>query len=99
MHPETQTVPEVRAIREALGAVAIGTPASYWLAADTRGDWHVRREGDAGDQRFVSEEDALRFARLAVVRCASYRLHIRHRDGSVVDELFNWPPTRNEPRT
>lgn len=68
--------PAVATIREALGAIAVAPPAVYWLHADPKGDWWVRRDGDADGLRFASRERALAFVRLAVVRCASYRLHL-----------------------
>jgi hypothetical protein len=76
--------PAVTAIREALGAVAVGEPATYWLYADAAGDWCVRREGSSQPQRFETREQALAFARLAVVRCASYCLHLQGTDGPEV---------------
>ncbi len=68
---ENHEDPAVTAIREALGAVAVGEPATYWLYADAAGDWCVRREGSSEPQRFESREQALAFVRLAVARCAS----------------------------
>jgi Uncharacterized protein conserved in bacteria (DUF2188) len=80
--------PAVTAIREALGAVAVGEPATYWLYADAAGDWCVRREGSSQPQRFETREQALAFARLAVVRCASYCLHLQGTDGRIARRFF-----------
>ena len=88
----------MRTIREALGAIAIGEPAAYRLTADARGEWHVRRDGDSDERRFATKEEALRFARLAVARCASYCLRIKHKDGGIVKEFFNWPPPPDQCR-
>ena len=88
---ENSKAPEVAAIREALGAIAAGEPAAYRLYAGPLGDWYVRREADAAEHRFASREEALAFARLAVVRCSSYCLYIQDGDGRVRPEAFNWP--------
>jgi len=71
----------VAAIREALGAVAVGEPAAYWLYADGAGEWCVHREGGSDPQRFANRDEALAFARLAVARCSSYRLYLQETDG------------------
>lgn len=80
--------PVVAAIREGLGAIAVGEPATYWLYADGAGEWCVRREGDADPRRFASREEALAFARLAVVRCTSYCLYLQGADGRFRQRLF-----------
>jgi hypothetical protein len=84
-HPED---PEVAAIREALGAIAAAPPATYWLYTDAEGDWCVRREGHPDVQRFASRDEALVFVRLAVVRCTSYCLYLRGRDGHIARRSF-----------
>ena len=73
---ERREDPAVATIREALGAIAVAQPAIYWLHADSTDDWWVRRAGDADGLRFASKERALAHVRLAVVRCASYRLYL-----------------------
>jgi len=85
---ENHEDPAVTAIREALGAVAVGEPAAYRLYADAAGDWCVRREGSSEPQRFETREQALAFARLAVVRCASYCLHLQGADGRIAQRFF-----------
>ena len=80
--------PVVAAIRESIGAIAVGEPATYWLYADDAGEWCVRREGDTDPRRFPSRKEALTFARLAVVRCASYCLHLQGADGRFSRRLF-----------
>jgi hypothetical protein len=91
---ENQKAPEVAAIRDALGAIAIGEPAAYRLYTDPQGEWCVRREGGPQGDRFASREEALAFARLAVARCASYCLHLQGSDGRITREFFNWFPHR-----
>ncbi|HUL07918.1 MAG TPA: hypothetical protein VLV76_16480 [Candidatus Acidoferrum sp.] len=80
--------PVVAAIREGLGAIAIGEPAIYWIYAVSGGEWCVRREGDADHRHFASREEALAFARLSVVRCASYCLYLQGVDGRFRQRLF-----------
>src|SRR5262245_11760415 len=69
--------PVVTAIREALGAVAVGEPTTYWLYAEGAGEWCVRREGSSAPERFANRDEALAFARLAVARCSSYCLYLQ----------------------
>lgn len=85
---EGQEDPEVTAIREALGAVAVAEPAAYSLHTDAQGNWCVRRDGDAEARRFASREEALVFVRLAVVRCASYRLSLQGSDCRITRREF-----------
>ena len=89
---ENRKAPEVAAIRDALGAIAVSEPAVYQLYADAQGAWCVRREGETETRRFAGREEALAFARLAVVRCASYCLHLEGSDGRITREFFNWSP-------
>jgi hypothetical protein len=89
---ENQEAPEVAAIRDALGAIAIGEPAVYRLYTGPQGDWCVRREGDVEERHLASREEALAFARLAVVRCASYCLYLQGSDRRITREFFNWSP-------
>jgi hypothetical protein len=81
---EGEEDPEIAVIREALGALPIGPPATYWLQSDARGEWVVRRQGDSDERRFASRDEALTFLRLAVVRCAYYCLYLQHGDDSLV---------------
>ena len=91
---ENRESSDMRAIREALGAIAAGEPAVYWLYRGAYGDWHVRREGDPGEHCFPSRELALACIQLAVVRCASYSLYVQGCDGRIVKEFFNWLPDK-----
>lgn len=91
---ENQKAPEVAAIRDALGAIAVGEPAAYRLYTDPQGAWCVRQEGGTEMHRFAGREEALAFARLAVVRCASYCLHLQGSDGRITREFFKWSPHR-----
>lgn len=93
--PENQEAPEVAAIRDALGAIAVGAPAAYRLYAGPQGDWCVRREGESEGRHFASRQEALMFARLAVARCASYCLYLEESDGRTTREFFNWPPRQS----
>jgi len=80
--------PVVTAIREALGAVAVGEPATYWLYAEGAGEWCVRREGSSDPERFANRDEALAFARLAVARCSSYSLYIQGTDGRLTRRWY-----------
>jgi hypothetical protein len=51
----------------------------------------VRREGEPGERSFRSENAALAFIRMAVVRCSSYCLFREQPDGRFAKEYFNWP--------
>lgn len=89
---ESHESPEMQAIREALGAIAMAEPAVYWLYSSDEGHWHLRREGASGEHCFPSRELALASIQLAVVRCASYTLFLQRSDGRIVREFFNWQP-------
>ena len=69
--------PEMRALAEALGAVAAGPTATFWLYADSDGQWHVRREGEAEDHPFDKRDDALNFVRVSAARSPSHRLILK----------------------
>ena len=83
--------PEMRAIRDALGAVSAGSPAVLWLYPDYRGNWCVRREGDLDEHQFASRSEARVFMQVEAARCQSYRLFIARSDGRFIEEFFNWP--------
>jgi len=68
---------EMRALAEALGAVAAGPPAVFWLYADREGRWWVRREGETKDRQFHKRDEALNFLRMSAARCSSYRLVLK----------------------
>lgn len=80
--------PVVAAMREALGAVAVAEPATYWLLSDAQGVWSVRQEGHGETRRFAHRERALAFIRLAVVRCSSYCLCLQGIDGRIIRRIF-----------
>ena len=91
---ESRESSDMRAIREALGAVAAGKPAVYWLYGGSGGYWHVRREGDLRERCFPKRELALAHIQVEVARCASYCLFLQRGDGRFVKEFFNWLPDR-----
>ena len=84
--------PETRDMRAALGAIAIGSPAVYWLFLGEDANWRVRREGDLDAHCYPDRDQALQAIRLAVIRCASYCLFLQDEDGRFVREFFNWLP-------
>ena len=65
---------ETQALAEALGAVAAGPAATFWLYADGNGQWHVQREGDAEDHQFDKRDEALNFVRVSAARSPCHRL-------------------------
>jgi hypothetical protein len=85
---------QVERVRDALGAVAAGDPAVFWLYQDFEGKWCVRREGAAGEDQFATRDEARSFVMVEVARCRSYRLFMARRDGRFIVELFNWPPAK-----
>ena len=82
---------EVSEIREALGAIAVGKPAVYWLFVAEDGAWLIRREGDLDDQVFETRDQALAAIQLVVARCSSYRLYLQGADGRIARSSHNWP--------
>jgi hypothetical protein len=86
---------QVARVRDALGAVPAGDPAVFWLYQDFEGEWCVRQEGAASEQRFPTRDEARSFVMVEVARCRSYRLFIARRDGRFIVELFNWPPAKH----
>ena len=88
---------EMRAVREALGAVSVGSPAIFWLYADYSGRWYVRREGDREEHQFSCRGAARNFMQVEAARCRSYRLFVARSDGRFIEEFFNWPtPQRHQ---
>jgi hypothetical protein len=96
---ESRESPDMREIRAALGVITNAVPAVYWVFRDEGADWCVRREGEPGECSFRSENAALAFIRLAVVRCSSYCLFRERSDGRFVKEYFNWLPPAPEGRS
>jgi hypothetical protein len=77
----------MRVLVDALGAVAVGPAATFWLYADCDGQWCVRRDGEAEDRRFHNRDEALNFLRVTAARCSSHRLVLKapQRRGSAKD--------------
>ncbi len=69
------------ALAEALGAVAAGPTATFWLYADSDGQWHVRREGEAEDHPFGKRDEALNFVRVSAARSPCHRLILKALQG------------------
>jgi hypothetical protein len=88
---ENQENPEMRAIRDALGAVPAGRPAVFWLYADYLGRWCVRQEGELDEHQFPNRAAARTFMQVEAARCSSYHLFIARSDGRFIEEFFNWP--------
>lgn len=88
--PETANQ-QVGRIRDALGAVAAGEPAVFWVYQDCQGNWCVRREGAPAEDVFPTQEEARSFVGVEAARCRAYRLFIARCDGRFTVELFNWP--------
>jgi hypothetical protein len=78
---------EVKWMREALGAVAVGAPAAFRLRR-SGGGWAVQREGDGGETQYPSRAAAMTAIHLAVVRCASYAVTLQDGDGWHVIESW-----------
>ena len=89
--PPTAESPDMTALREALGALPLGEPAMCRVFEES-GAWHVHRHGEIADAIFPTRGDALSFARLALVRCASYCLLLQDEDGRTMRETRNWQP-------
>jgi hypothetical protein len=86
--------PQMEAVRDALGAIAVGKPAVFWLYWDDEGMWRVRREGDLDEHQFTDREDACAFLRASAARCQAYRLLMAGNDGRFGEEVLNWPEPR-----
>ena len=74
---------DIRAIREALGAISAAEPMVCWVHPGEDGEWLVRHEGDPDERTFPSRERALAAAQFSVVRSASYCLYVQDEDGRV----------------
>jgi len=82
----------IQKIREALGAVAVGEPAVFWLYQGQDTNWYVRREGDPEEHGYESRDQALQCLHLGAIRCASYCLFVQESsNGRFTKESFNWP--------
>jgi hypothetical protein len=81
-------------IREALGAVAVASPAVFWVYRDYDGAWCVRREGDGEDHQFPDRAAACDFVHVVAARHSAYRLFIARSDGRFSEELLHWPAPR-----
>ena len=90
-HMSTCESPEMREIRDALGAIAVGRPAVFRLYRDQLGTWCVTRDGEPEQRQFPDRETARRFVRVAAARCRAYRLLVASDSGWWADEFFNWP--------
>jgi hypothetical protein len=86
-------IPDSAFPQNALGAVAAGPPAVFWLYADRDGQWWVRREGETKDRQFRTKEEALSFLRVSAARCSSCRLILRTPPGAQVQEKSGWSPS------
>ena len=83
--------PEMEQLRVALGAVPVAPPASYRVSTTDGEVWQVRQDGEKAVNHYLSRQEALRAARLAVVRCAAYRLFLQDEAGRTICESYNWP--------
>jgi hypothetical protein len=81
---------QIQQARRALGAVAVGEPAVFWVYVNHSGQWCLRREGASREARFESRRMCLDSLVSEIVRCASYRLFIQGNDGRIDNESFNW---------
>jgi hypothetical protein len=81
---------QIEQARRALGAVAVGEAAVFWVYVNHSGQWCLRREGAPREIKFDSRRMCLDSLVGEIVRCASYRLFIQGRDGKIDNESFNW---------
>ncbi|HVZ02103.1 MAG TPA: hypothetical protein VHA35_21530 [Dongiaceae bacterium] len=77
-------------MRDAVGAVAVGPPAAFWLRRRGR-DWAVRREGEAVETLYPTEAEARTAIRIALLRCSAYCVLMQADDGWYVLDSSNWP--------
>jgi hypothetical protein len=83
--------PEMQKIRDALGVIAVASPACYRLCRVGFATWCVISGGTGASISFGSRDEALQSIRLAVVRCRAYCLSLEEEDGQVRRETYNWP--------
>jgi hypothetical protein len=86
---------EMQQLREALGAIAVGRPAVYWLYLGEDARWYLRREGDPDEQVYATRDEAVESLHLAVLRCASYCLFLQDGNGRFRKEFFKWPSSHS----
>jgi len=83
--------PEMREIREGLGAAPVSGPAVVRVFRSATGAWCVTRDGVPGQCEFPDRQSARLWARVSVARCRAYRLLVAGNSGWFADEYFNWP--------
>jgi hypothetical protein len=81
---------EIEAIRHALGAIALGEPAVFWVYRRL-GWWWARREGAECESRFATRVAAQSHVELQAARCRSYRLFLEEEGGGFIEEHAGWP--------
>ena len=86
--PQTDEITEMQ---NALGAVAAGRPAVFWIFRKDDGRWYVRLEGDTGEQGFTDRQAAQDFAKVIAARCRSYRVFTQGEDGAFTEKRARWP--------
>jgi hypothetical protein len=79
----------VEQVRAALGAVAAGGSAIFWVYVGDDGQWCYRREGAPGKMTFESRRMCLSKLVVEIMRCSSYRLFLEGPDGRIREESFN----------
>jgi hypothetical protein len=86
-----QHADEIAEMQHALGAVAAGRPAVFWIFQKNDGRWYVRLEGDAGEHGFTDRQAAQDFAKVIAARCRSYRAFTQGDEGSFTENRARWP--------
>jgi hypothetical protein len=81
---------EIAEMQSALGAVAAGRPAVFWIFRKDDGRWYVRLEGDEGEQGFADRQAAQDFAKVVAARCRSYRVFAQQEDGAFTELRARW---------
>jgi hypothetical protein len=89
--PNSCESPEMREIRDGLGAAPVGAPAVVRVFRSETGAWCVTRDGVPGRCEFPDRQSARLWARVSVARCRSYHLLVASDSGWYADEYFNWP--------
>jgi hypothetical protein len=82
--------PEMRQLRDALGAVAIAPALGYSLTRAKGSRWQLRRLDQKTGVVFETREAALAAMRRAVVRCAAYGLVVEGCNGTFDVQFLNW---------